>query len=284
LRKGQASTTSSLVALLRALADGGLSHVRDFADPTAIRLMTPPWRLAGHAILRVARRAPQPARAPWVERSRDWVDFIALRTRVIDDAWHDAHQRGVAQLVILGAGLDGRAFRLTDLTDVSVFEVDHPSTQALKRDRAAGLRSGAREHRFVPIDFERDSLADALADAKQRADATTFWIWEGVTTYLTREAQEQTLSAIAARSAPGSRVAMTYVEPTGGPAQGLRLMRMLGEPHIGRMTRATASERLAGAGLRVIEDTGFDDWLERYTERPAGGRRVLRGRVAVAEK
>jgi methyltransferase (TIGR00027 family) len=284
VRKGRASTTSNLVALLRALADGGLSDVPGFADPTALRLLTPPWRLAGRAILGVAGRARRPARPRWLERSRDWVDFIALRTRIIDDAWHAAHRRGATQLVILGAGLDGRPFRLNDLSEVSVFEVDHPSTQALKRDRAESLRSGARDHRFVPIDFERDSLADALADAKQRTDVMTFWIWEGVTTYLTREAQEQTLSALAARSAAGSRVAMTYVEPARGPPQVPPLMRMLGEPHIGRMTRATAAERLAGAGLRVVEDTGFDDWHMKYAERPASGRRVLRGRVAVAER
>jgi methyltransferase (TIGR00027 family) len=214
------------------------------------------------------------------------LDLVALRTRALDDAWHASRQHGARQLVILGAGLDGRAFRLEDLSEVTVFEVDHPSTQALKRERAAALRSRAREHRFVPADFESDSLAEALDSAGQSRSVMTFWLWEGVTTYLTAAAQQVTLDAVAARSAKGSRIAMTYIEP-GGESGVPRMMRLLGEPHIGLMTRATAAERLGRAGLHVIEDTGIDEWRRRYAESLGTGgasARGLRARIAVAER
>ena len=293
MRKGRASTSSSLVTLLRALADGGLSEVRGFADPTAIRLLPPPWRLAGHAILSVARRARsnRHARLRPPQRWRRGLELIALRTRALDDEWYAAHERGARQLVILGAGLDGRAFRLEELADVAVFEVDHPSTQALKRERAKALHARAREHRYVPVDFESDSLSEALRSAGHRASVITFWLWEGVTTYLTAAAQQSTLDAVAALSAPGSRIAMTYVEP-GGRSGTPGMMRLFGEPHIGLMTSATARERLVRAGLRVIEDMGIDEWRQRYVETrvaPAEALRALsapglRARIAVAER
>ena len=289
MRKGRASTSSNLVTLMRALADGGLSDVRGFADPTAIRLLTPPWQLAGRAILGIAHRARRHG-SPRIRSPRRWrrgLELVALRTRALDDAWHASHLRGVRQLVILGAGLDGRAFRLDDLSDVTVFEVDHPSTQSLKRERVKALRSRAREHHFVPVDFESDSLAEALRSSGQSPTVMTFWIWEGVTTYLTPAAQQITLDAVAALSVAGSRIAMTYIEPGGGGGVS-RMMRLFGEPHIGLMTKATAAERLARAGLRVIEDTAMDDWRRRYSVSDCAERNPaahgLRARIAVAER
>jgi methyltransferase (TIGR00027 family) len=272
-----------MVTLLRALADGGLSEVRGFADPTAIRLLPRPWQLAGRAILRIARRARGKDRLRRWGHWRQSLELIALRTRALDDAWHASRERGARQLVILGAGLDGRAFRLEDLSDVTVFEVDHPSTQALKRERAGALLSRARVQRFVPVDFEHDSLVEALAAAGQSASEMTFWLWEGVTTYLTAAAQQVTLDAVAARSAKGSRIAMTYIEP-GGVSRVPRMMRWIGEPHIGLMTRATAAERLGLAGLRVIEDTGIDEWRRQYALSGGTKARGLRARIGVAER
>jgi methyltransferase (TIGR00027 family) len=285
MRKGRASTSSNLVTLMRALADGGLSDVRGFADPTAIRLLTRPWQLAGRAILSVAHGARRggSARVRPPQRWRRGLELVALRTRALDDAWHASHQRGSRQLVILGAGLDGRAFRLEDLSDVIVFEVDHPSTQSLKRERIKTLNSRAREHRFVPVDFERDSLFEELRAAGQSPGVMTFWLWEGVTTYLTAAAQQVTLDAVAALSAPGSRIAMTYIEPGGGSGVS-HMMRLFGEPHIGLMTRATAAERLARAGLRVIDDTGVDEWRRRYADSRGASGEAWRARIAVGDR
>src|SRR5215470_20393462 len=91
--------------------------------------------------LAIRRRLCSWARRPegrqrMLERARGRMDLVALRTRFFDDAWHTAHAAGTRQLVLLGAGLDGRAFRLDDISDSILFEVDHPSTQSVKRERA----------------------------------------------------------------------------------------------------------------------------------------------------
>ena len=65
------------------------------------------------------------------------------------------------QVVILGAGLDGRAWRMPELRAAVVFEVDHPDTQREKVARAAALVRVAREVRYVPVDFTRDRLDDS---------------------------------------------------------------------------------------------------------------------------
>ncbi len=136
--------------------------------------------------------------------------MMVARTVEIDDAVRGA---GTPQVVILGAGLDGRAWRMAELRDVLVFEVDHPDSQREKRARVGALTQTAREVRFVPVDFTRDRLDDALAAAGHDPDRRTTWIWEGVVMYLTPADVEATLAAIARRSARGSRAIVVYAAP-----------------------------------------------------------------------
>ena len=149
----------------------------------------------------VARLAPGPAQLATRMLSLGMVDHVSLRTAAIDDSVSASVAAGCEQLVILGAGLDGRAWRLEALRDVEVFEVDHPATQAEKRRRVARLAPRAREVRFVAVDFERQRLADRLAAAGHDATRATCWIWEGVTPYLVAPAIESTLHDIGDRSA-----------------------------------------------------------------------------------
>jgi methyltransferase (TIGR00027 family) len=286
MRKGRESRTSSLVTLMRALSHEGLTEVRGFSDPTALVFLSEPWRWMYRRTMRSVARRPD-GRERMLERARGRMDLVALRTRVFDDAWHAAHTAGARQLVLLGAGLDGRAFRLEDVADSVVLEVDHPATQAMKRERARSLAPKAMHHQYVPVDFERDRLGDALARAGHVADQLTFWLWEGVTPYLTPEAQLETLRAVAQRSSPGSRIAMTYVEPDTSPRRWFdvrMVVRLFGEPFRGEMTRATAAERVASAGLRVIEDTGSTAWRQRYANPSPRVTDVIRERIAVAER
>jgi methyltransferase (TIGR00027 family) len=272
-----------LVTFLRAIAHAGLTNVREFSDPTALALLGPGWRWLHARTLRSAQRRG-PAR--WLERTHGRTDLVPLRTRFLDDAWHAAHAAGTRQLVLLGAGLDGRAFRLDDIGDSTVFEVDHPSTQALKRQRARTLVARAQRHAYVPVDFERDPLVAALAAAGQRTDIPTFWIWEGVTPYLTPSAQADTLAALVQRSAARSRIAMTYVEPEEGSPPLLnprRLVRLFGEPFRGEMSRASAAAELQAAGLRLLEDSDATDWRQRYAREVVAVQEALRERIALAE-
>ena len=171
--------------------------------------------------------------------------------------------RGTRQLVLLGAGLDGRAWRLPGLAEARVFEVDHPLTQAEKRARLGALEPRAARIEFVPVDFERDSLGDALARAGHESAAPTVWVWEGVVMYLTLEAVRATLRALAARSAAGSLLAVYYHTAKHRELAGL-LLRLVGEPNRSAFSPQELGSELAAAGFEVEEDQGTSEWSARF--------------------
>ena len=109
-----------------------------------------------------------------------------------------SYHAGVDQYVILGAGLDTFGYRRPDvLGALRVFEVDHPRVQSWKRERlrAAGTNEPAGV-RFVPVDFECESLQEGLARMAFRWDAPAFVSWLGVTQYLTPAAIQSTLDRL----------------------------------------------------------------------------------------
>jgi methyltransferase (TIGR00027 family) len=154
MRPGKPSRTAEFVALTRAL--GTLApQVRGFSDPVAVQFLPDKWRKrverARASLASGARTSPYPF---W---QRPMGVFNQFRTVILDRALNSSLP--LEQLVILGAGLDSRAWRLDSLKDTIVFEVDFPSTQVWKRERAASVPHKAKRVRFVAIDFERDQLA-----------------------------------------------------------------------------------------------------------------------------
>ena len=136
--------------------------------------------------------------------------LICCRKRFIDDKLDEALP-DVDAVVILGAGMDTRGLRLARRSDLPVFEVDLPVNIARKKaavQRAIGAIP-ASVH-LVPLDFERDDLFGVLTEHGYRTDARTFFVWEGVTQYLTEDAVRTTLTALQAAPA-GSRLVFTYV-------------------------------------------------------------------------
>ncbi len=195
------------------------------------------------------------------------VDHLELRTRAIDDV---VVQVAAPQLVVLGAGLDSRAYRMRALADVIVFEVDHPATQAFKRPRADKITRAAREIRFVGVDFERDALGERLASSEHDPTKPTTWIWEGVTPYLTEEAIDATLGVIEARSAEGSALVMTYGTPDLATVPRVFQpfvrpgLRIIGEDLRGLMTRERAHELVRSHGFDVTADDAIAELARRY--------------------
>ena len=189
----RASRTAVTVCQARAVAHGRTAPGR-FADPTAMPLL----RAEEQTLVQRVRDGQPPKgmteRFPY-EMVRGAAEIIVPRTVGIDDA---ARAGAATQVVILGAGLDGRAWRL-DVPGATFFEVDHPASQAEKRDRATELTGTPPT--YVPVDFAHDVLTDALEAAGHRADQPTTWIWEGVVPYLTREEVAATVASVAARSA-----------------------------------------------------------------------------------
>lgn len=139
-------------------------------------------------------------------------EYVLARTKLLDALFVGALEVGVLQIVILGAGMDTRALRFRDGNrETRVFELDIGTTQRPKLEILS--RKGIslpEELVFVSIDFERESLAEALRGAGYREDRRSLFLWEGVTMYLAAEAVEATL-AFVRDAAAGSRIAFDYV-------------------------------------------------------------------------
>jgi methyltransferase (TIGR00027 family) len=294
MREGRASNTARAVAFFRGVAshEGSPFGVRDpFAAHLVDGALAPLLAAAGRSRLlsRVLRHA-----------SLGLFDHLALRTLAIDAAVERAVARGARSLVVLGAGLDARAYRMACLDDTVAFEVDFPATQREKRARLGGARPMAREVRFVSVDFERDSLEERLVASGHEADAPTAWIWEGVTPYLDVRAVLATLDVVDRRSAPGSTLAVSYVtpdlariEPTRARSIALpkivepalaAAFSVLGEPIRCVLAPREMAAHLDARGFRVEEDEGSRGWAGRHAAGVALSPFVVAERVAVAEK
>lgn len=135
---------------------------------------------------------------------------LACRKRFIDETLDDALP-DIDAVVILGAGMDTRPYRLARRSDVPVYEVDLPVN--IERKKAAVRRvlgEAPASVRLVPVDFERDDLAAELTRAGHRSGDRAFFVWEGVTQYLTADAVHATFEYLRS-AAPSSRLVFTYV-------------------------------------------------------------------------
>jgi methyltransferase (TIGR00027 family) len=198
--------------------------------------------------------------------------FIAVRTRFAEHALAAAVERGVNQVVVLGAGLDTYAYRNTRPDRIRIFEVDHPATQAWKRQR---LQDAAipipKSLTFAPIDFERQTLAEGLVAAGFDRSLQTFFTWLGVVPYLTEEAVWSTLGFIA--SLPrGAHVVFDYSDPPASLPAEMRIWHQsraqrvaeLGEPWLNYFDSDGLRAKLTALGFREIEDLGPRQIAARY--------------------
>jgi methyltransferase (TIGR00027 family) len=141
--------------------------------------------------------------------------FLVVRDRHIDEFLKLQIQAGIKQVVILGAGLDARAYRFEKLKPLRVFEVDHPASQASKKEKIERIIGELPTHVvYVSIDFNSESLEKRLLESGYDKSRKTLFIWQGVTQYLTPEAVDLTLAFIANHSTSGSSVIFDYMYPT----------------------------------------------------------------------
>jgi methyltransferase (TIGR00027 family) len=200
---------------------------------------------------------------------------LACRKRFIGDKLAEALDE-IDAVVILGAGLDTRAYRLTRRVRKPVFEVDLPVNIARKvKTVRRVLGELPLSVRFVALDFEDDDLLTALAEHGYRLDYRASFIWEGVTQYLTEDAVRRTLEGLRA-TAPGSRMVFTYVRRDfidGTNRYGTRtLYRSVRQRkqlwHFGLNPDEVAGF-IAEYGWRLVEQAGPDELVQRYVK-PTG--------------
>jgi methyltransferase (TIGR00027 family) len=207
------------------------------------------------------------------------------RARYTEDALTIAIDQGIQQYVILGAGMDIFAFRRPELVkSLQVYEIDHPATQAMKRERIAklGWQIPPQLH-FVPVDLIIEDLADALKHSSYDSIKPSFFSWLGVTYYLTREVVFTTLQAVAEIASSGSSIIFDYMDDDaftpGKVAKRVERMRQIvrniGEPMKAGFKPSELATELAPLGLSVKEDLAPAEIEKRYFDGRADGMRAF---------
>ena len=215
---------------------------------------------------------PRPGLAPYPQ-------FGSCPHASIDKMVQEALTDGATQLVLLGAGYDSRAYRLPLAHDVTVFEVDHPSTQRAKRARLDVSGASVEHVRFVGVDFELDDVAGRLADAGFDKKTRSILVWEGVISYLSASAVDENFELLSGICSPGSRLIFTYVD--GRALDGSMdfeearrwkgWVRLNGEPFVFGFHPDQLASYLSERGFRLDSD--------RSTAEVARGYRTELGRV-----
>ncbi|MBJ7291399.1 class I SAM-dependent methyltransferase [Williamsia sp.] len=195
--------------------------------------------------------------------------FFAARARVAEDRVAAAWERGVRQVVVLGAGMDTFALR-NPHAGLRVFEVDHPATQTWKRRRLAEADIDVPETvTYVPVDFETDLLATELESAGMSRTDPAVFVWLGVVYYLTSDAVDATLDHIAGGARP-SEVVFDYLQPPTGDEDVSRLreradrLAAAGEPWFSYFTPGDLRAKLAGLGFGEVDDRSAAEVIDEY--------------------
>ena len=255
MRDESPSRTAAWVAAARGMGE---------LLPPEARLVTDPY---GSAFSKLHAQVERLRPLANTRMLKQWILYMQVRTRVIDDALRTWVAGGGRQLVLLGAGYDTRALRLPELADSRVFEVDHPATQHRKQRVLAQIHAESPST-YVTWDFETramDDLPDVLEEAGLDRKKPVFTIWEGVTMYLTDAAIDASLRAIRAWSAPGSKLAMTYFtksrieQPTLATRALKAIVGAFGEPWRFGWVPDQLPAYLEARGFRLEQDIAMQD-------------------------
>ena len=257
----QPSRTAFAAAAYRA-AHQVFEDGKVFSDPLAMRIL-------GLDVETVRREMSDPAQ-------RAMRLFIAARTRFAEMKLAEAiAQRGVSQLVVLGAGLDTFAYRSPLADKLAMFEVDFPATQAWKKRRLeeTGITAPANLV-YAPVNFETDDLVGQLKAAGFDPRRRSYFLWLGVVPYLTRAAVMATLAAVG-RLEGGSEIAFDYSNPMQdaemteqqrAARDALRArVAAMGEPFLSFFETEDLHTELKVRGLGAITDFGTREIIEVLT-------------------
>jgi methyltransferase (TIGR00027 family) len=204
----KAINTGMGVAFLKATGMLFPKEKRLFEDPFAQKLLPPFHRF----IIFLMRR---PKIFNFLMRFREkttpgLVGWMFCRFRYIDDVLKDSLKK-VETVVNLGSGMDCRAYYIPGAENIRYFEVDHPSVIKKKKAKMKKILGTLPNHVvYVPVDFEKQSLDTQLKKAGYNLTSKTLFIWEGVTQYISEQANDNTLGFMA-QAAAGSKIVFTYV-------------------------------------------------------------------------
>lgn len=268
MKEGQSSRTAEAAAALRA------NHFKNaknpvFSDPFAFELTSKGWKKLLTTPLTVK-----------VMNSSVFNRTLGLltgqvvgRSRYAEDLLQQAILKGTQQYVLVGAGLDSFTLRQAQqYPNLRIFEVDHPDTQAAKQKKLSQFGEIPANVEFVAIDFEKESIADALARSGFKQDQAAFFSWLGTTHYLEPQTTLNTLQSITNIAAAKSEVVMDYSidyrELSGierfGSLFVSQFTRFLKEPLKGQFRPKILHQSVNQLGYNVAEDLSGIGLTERY--------------------
>jgi methyltransferase (TIGR00027 family) len=199
---------------------------------------------------------------------------IISRSRYTEDKLEESLRNGIRQYVLLGAGFDTFALRRPDLLRMlQMYEVDHPLSQSVKMERLRKLAPVLPDNlEFVPVDFENETLADALTQSGYHNEQPAFFSWLGVVQYLAPESVFGTLESLSQVAAPGSEVVFDYLIPRDRIGQRdapvmTRLERFTarrGEPLSSTFTPEEMESELRQRGFEILENLSPAEQQQRY--------------------
>jgi methyltransferase (TIGR00027 family) len=275
MKQSKPSRTSEITAIMRALHQTADDEPRILTDPIAPRLIETGGKNDDWL-------------APFLNHSfaKRWRAGFLLRSRYAEDCLADAVECGAQQYLILGAGLDTFAYRQPLwAASLHIFEIDHPATQHGKRDRleTAGIAIPPNLT-FVPIDFEKTSLAEALRSTKFSFNSKTFCSWLGVTPYLTPSAFKATLEFMLLLP-QSSEIVFNFVLPadvlSGIEAEAMMLSAQrsaeAGEPWLTSFLPDRVTTFLRTMGFRDVIHLSPDEANRRYFQDRRDGLEARRG-------
>jgi methyltransferase (TIGR00027 family) len=212
-------------------------------------------------------------------------NYVAARARHFDDVITLAAKTGLLQLVILGAGYDTRAYRIGELKDtVLVFELDHPDTQQVKKEKVEEIFGGLPEDVvYVPVDLEAQDVGSRLLESGYSPEKKTLFVMEGVIMYLSPPAIDAILSFVVNNSGRNSAVLFDYPEETGDTDFSSQKMKeelgnhtaRHGEPILFSMPKEGPVAFLRARGFSRLRFVPGDDYRRLYFYRNNEGRELL---------
>jgi methyltransferase (TIGR00027 family) len=265
VKRTQSSITGGGIAVARAVEAEKQEGVRICYDPYAVKFLNPIfYQFTRFFIV-----------SGYTERTGAGVTgFLVAHCRTMDDLLQEKLVEGLQQLVILGAGFDSRAYRFEQLEEgVSVFEVDHPATQATKIKKVRSILKKLPDYvTYVSVDFTQETLRDTLLENGLDQHLKTLFIWEGVVMYLNQQAVESTLDFIVHHSSHGSQVIFDciYTSLLDGSVRHSEVSHMRwarrfsGEGLTFSFAEGSVADFLPNKGLTRVIDLPSNDLQQRY--------------------
>jgi methyltransferase (TIGR00027 family) len=269
MKRKQRYSTAEVTAAIRAMH---LLYDQPvvFYDPYALQLTSP-----------ALRRVCQNRFFQWILRRKSISETfrpisaqVISRAKYVEEKLTQAVSKGISQYVIIGAGFDSFCLRRPGFSaDLQIYELDHPATQRVKRERLVQiLGSSPKGVEFLAIDLEERTIADALSDASFSKDEKAFFSWLGTVPYLSEDAVFAVLRDLAAFAARGGEIVFDYLIPAHkmtlqdrqALGRGVRMIERWGEPVKSFFDPDAFPDEVSHLGYRILENQSPDELNERY--------------------